>query len=227
MKTIKRLFTLSLLTMPIVLTSCNSESEEQLPEESNGSSIEVNIVESNKFLATTKNVGQLMNSYRSKMSRTTDVEEANEATMELEQSIATECADLVDCGREVVESVIEASNNPDDEFSLSDEELMMLTDMTEPELAELGMIISASGLEDKLAEMDGCEITMHHVVDCLKLAVIGDISVMTVDIMTAIKTANKKTYNKNGAKISRRYSQKIFRMVWRGNNDGRVRSVYV
>lgn len=117
-------------------------------------------------------VAELISDYNQNISRANDPIEQSIEMSQTERSIAQKCAPLVEQGKEVCKQVIQLQEEYDNEFSLIDQELYEIVNMSDDQLALLALQINVlSEYEEIIAYENERQISSNVYVDCALQAI--------------------------------------------------------
>lgn len=85
----------------------------------------------------------------------------------ISNAIAESCIELVANGREIQDELIEIAIQDEEQAYITDEEIQILTNLTEDQLAQLALEITTLSEYDELLALDGRQISSNKYVQCM------------------------------------------------------------
>lgn len=93
-------------------------------------------------------------------------------------------------------------------------EVDMLYRMTDEEVTEVALILSTMGYDEQITEINGCEISMQHTIDCLIGVIIPDKNELAINIFADL--FSKWSYSHSGKKVLIRiFKKQLIRFISR------------
>lgn len=112
-------------------------------------------------------VVSISSNLQEELSRGTPIEQL-EATQQKEAELAVAFKPLTDCSKQLRTNLLIAANNPDSGFTLSNDEIQILNNINDAELAEMMLIVLMAGNDDVPFDNDsGMKISTGKAKDCL------------------------------------------------------------
>ncbi len=149
----------------VIFVSCQKETM-YLTSSPNGS-VTTEVISVNSAMSIMDSLMELSVNIEEDLSRGTAIEQL-EVSIEKEQKIAAALHPLTDCGQQLRTNLLIAASDPDNEFELSSDEIQLLENLNDAELAQMMLIILTASDDDVLLDDDtAMKISTGKAKDCL------------------------------------------------------------
>ncbi len=151
--------------MATVSTSCQKET--MLLTSDSNIAVSTDVISLHAAMQSVDSVVSISSNLHEELSRGTAIEQL-EATRQKEAELAVAFKPLTDCGEQLRTNLLIAASDPNSGFTLSNEELQILNDINDAELAEMMLIVLMAGNDDvPFDDNSGMMISTGRAKDCL------------------------------------------------------------